>query len=358
MKLLFISRTFPPTIGGIENQNEALSRYLSKQISCKKIVNRHGKKALPFFIPWAIITGLINIRKSDQLLLGDGVAAIIGWFIKLFSNKPVSCVLHGLDITWSNSVYQKLWVSCFFNKIDHFIVVSHSTKDIAIKAGIPEAKVSVIPNGVELSSIQPLSKKVLQQNLAIGLENKFVLLSLGRLVERKGVLWFVENVAHKLPSNMIYLIAGEGPNYDKITLLINQLSLTDKVYLLGAVSNQIRQSLFAHADLFVQPNIPVDADVEGFGITQLEAGVCGLPSVSSSLEGIKDAVHENENGWLVEPLSASSFIKTILEKQELLNTRREATRSHIEQYCHSNFNWPNIASHYLYVLKRIMHKTI
>jgi len=61
MKLLFISRTFPPTIGGIENQNEALTRYISKQISCEKIVNRYGKKALPIFIPWAIITGLLRL---------------------------------------------------------------------------------------------------------------------------------------------------------------------------------------------------------------------------------------------------------------------------------------------------------
>lgn len=137
MNLLFISRAHPPIIGGIENQNEALVRHLSTLVTCNKIINKHGKKALPLFIPWAIILGLFKLKSSDQILLGDGVTAIIGWFIKLFSNKPVTCVLHGLDITWGNPVYQNLWVRFFFKRIDHFIAVSHSTQEIAIAAGIP-----------------------------------------------------------------------------------------------------------------------------------------------------------------------------------------------------------------------------
>jgi len=352
MKILFISRAFPPIVGGIENQNEALVRYLSKRITCNKIVNTYGKKALPLFIPWAILSGLLNLKNADQLLLGDGVAAIIGWFIKLFTNKPVTCILHGLDITWRNRIYQRIWVRFFFKKIDHFIAVSHSTKSIAIDAGIPEEKITVIPNGVETSSQQPQSKEELQQTLSINFDQKFILLSLGRLVERKGVLWFVQNVAPKLPDNIIYLIAGNGPNYIKIEILIKQLSLHGKVFLLGEVDEKTKQSLFAHADLFIQSNIPVEGDVEGFGITQLEAGICGLPSISSNLEGIKDAIQENENGWLVEPLDANSFIKIILEKKELLGEQKIATRSRVRQHCYVNFNWPTIAHYYAAALKR------
>lgn len=347
MKLLFISRAFPPVIGGIENQNEALARHLSKQINCDQVVNRYGKKALPLFIPWAIILGSIKAKQADQILLGDGVAAIIGWFIKLFSNKPVACILHGLDITWGNSLYQKLWVNFFFNKIDLFIAVSQSTKAIAIKAGIPEEKISVIPNGVEKSLISPLSKKDLQKKLALEPENKFILLSLGRLVKRKGVLWFIENVAHKLPSNILYLIAGSGPQHEKILQAIKRLSLEKKVILLGLVDEQTKQSLFTHTDLFIQPNIPVENDVEGFGITQLEAGICGLPSISSNLEGIKDAIQEGKNGWLVEPSNADQLLRIILEKEAFLKSNKNSSSSSVQAHCIATFDWGIIAQQYI-----------
>jgi glycosyltransferase involved in cell wall biosynthesis len=351
MSILFISRAHPPTVGGIENQNEALIRHLSNLVPCKKIINLHGKKALPFFIPWAIITGLIKLRASDQVLLGDGVAAIIGWFIKLFSNKPISCVLHGLDITWDNPIYQKLWISFFFNKIDQFVAVSHSTKEIAIGAGIPAEKISVIPNGVEVSSVTPLSKKELQQHLQIDLENKFTLLSLGRLVERKGVHWFIENVMVKLPKNIIYFIAGDGPNREKISSLIKSLGLENNVHLLGEVNGQLKESLFTHCDLFIQPNIPIKNDVEGFGITQLEAGMCGLPSISSNLEGIKDAIQENQNGWLIEPLNAASYITSILEKESLLKKDKQTIHARVKKHCLEHFEWPRIAMLYKDALK-------
>ena len=353
MNILFISRAYPPIIGGIENQNEALVRHLSNLVTCQTIINRHGKKALPFFIPWAIITGLIKTRNSDQVLLGDGVATIVGWFIKLFSNKPVSCILHGLDITWNNPIYQKLWVSFFFKKIDYFIAVSHSTKDIAINAGIPPEKITVIPNGVEASNFIPLSKKELQQKLQIDLEKRFTLLSLGRLVERKGVHWFIENVMVELPKNIIYLVAGDGPNKVKIASLIKNLGLENNVYLLGEVNGQLKETLFTHCDLFIQPNIPIKNDVEGFGITQLEAGICGLPSISSNLEGITDAIQENKNGWLIEPLNAEAFIFKILEKRLLLERDNQVLRKQAKKHCLQNYEWPLIAKQYEHTLSTI-----
>jgi glycosyltransferase involved in cell wall biosynthesis/predicted SAM-dependent methyltransferase len=355
VKILFISRAHPPTVGGIENQNEALARHLSKLTTCKKIINKHGKKALPFFIPWAIISGLAQLRNSNQVLLGDGVATIIGWFLKLFSSKPIGCILHGLDITWDNWLYQKLWVAFFYKKIDYFIAVSQSTKEIAITAGVPEEKITVIPNGVEHSGFTPCSKNELEKHLQLSLDNKCVLLSLGRLVERKGVHWFIENVVTELPNNFVYLVAGDGPNRNKIYHQIKELKLENKVYLLGEVSGPIKESLFTHSDLFIQPNIPIKGDPEGFGITQLEAGICGLPSISSDLEGIKDAVQDNENGWLIEPLNSKAFIARVLEKEALLKQNKQTIHERVKKHCLSHFEWPIIAKEYIDTLKRNLH---
>ncbi|OUR83150.1 TetR family transcriptional regulator [Cycloclasticus sp. 46_120_T64] len=353
MRVLFISRAYPPTIGGIENQNEALARHLAKVSNCQVIANKYGKKALPFFIPLTLIKAIMLLKKIDIILLGDGVAAIIGWLIKLVTNKPVVCVLHGLDVTWQNKVYQKLWVSFFFNRIDHFIAVSQSTKEITIKAGIPEQKISVIPNGVEESPITPLSKEELSQKLNISLDDKFILLSLGRLIKRKGVLWFIENVVTTLPKDILYLVAGNGPDKRHLESAIKHHKLTGQVFLLGSVNNLIKESLFTHSNLFIQPNIPVKNDVEGFGITQLEAGIRGLPSLSSNLEGISDAIQEGKNGWLVEPLNKQEFSRVINERKILLGNSTPFKLSVI-QHCKNNFEWPSIAHRYSNTLLQIL----
>jgi len=353
VELLFISRAFPPTIGGIENQNEALARHLSKISNCRVIANKRGKKALPLFIPFAFINTLIRLKRTDIILLGDGVTAIIGWLIKLVSNKPVVCVLHGLDVTWQNKVYQKLWVSFYFKKIDHFIAVSQSTKEITINAGIPEQRISVIPNGIEESPVTPLSKEELSQKLNICLDNKFILLSLGRLIKRKGVLWFIENVATTLPKDVIYLIAGNGPDKRHLESAIKHHKLTDQVFLLGSVNNVIKESLFTHSNLFIQPNIPVKNDVEGFGITQLEAGIRGLPSLSSNLDGISDAIQDGKNGWLVEPLNKQEFSRIMNEKKALLENSI-SFKSSVIQHCKNNFEWSYIADRYSNALLQIL----
>ncbi|PCI70850.1 MAG: hypothetical protein COB26_01935 [Piscirickettsiaceae bacterium] len=347
MRVLFISRAYPPLVGGIENQNEALGRYLSKTTKCSIIANTAGKAALAYFVPYAATKAILKRHSTDIILLGDGVAAIIGWLIKLFTKKPVVCILHGLDITWNNFIYQTLWVHFFFKKIDHFVTVSHSTREIAIKAGIPAQKITVIPNGVEEPTALPLSKPILAETIQVDLEGKFVLLSLGRLIERKGVAWFIEHVLTKLNGDIVYLIAGDGPEKPKIQQLITQHKLDNKAFLLGPVNNQLKQTLFCHSNLFIQPNIPVDGDVEGFGITQIEAGISGLPSISSKLEGIVDAIHQNKNGWLVTPLNTTEFIKTIEEKQTLLKTQQKAIRSTTKEYCKTTFEWQTIIKQYV-----------
>jgi len=355
MRVLFVARAFPPIIGGIENQNEALTRYLAKKATVTNIVNTKGKKWLPVFLPYAVLMSLLNLRKVDIVILGDGVCAPIGWVLKLVSKKPVVCVLHGLDITWQNTLYQALWVKFFLKRLDRFIAVSRSTKELALHAGLPEEKIIVVSNGVELSNKKPYSKAQLQRFLNINLEGKFILLSLGRLIKRKGFQWFVDHVAPQLPSDTLYLMAGSGPDDNKIKSTIEKHSLEQRVFLLDQVNEQTKQSLFHCADLFIQPNIPVPNDVEGFGITQIEAGICGLPSLSSDLEGLKDAVTHDRNGWLISSKDSDIWTNAIENKRQYLENNSDF-RAQVAQFCHNNFSWELIVDQYLEHLAPLLKK--
>jgi len=149
LNVLFLSRAFPPVIGGIENQNYALSQALQGVCGVEIIANRLGKRALPVFLPWVLLRAVIVARRFDVILLGDGVMAVVGWAIKRVHRAvPVVCVVHGLDLTHPARFYQRLWVRRFLPSLDHLIAVSRSTREIAMQKGIPPDKVTCIPNGI------------------------------------------------------------------------------------------------------------------------------------------------------------------------------------------------------------------
>ena len=348
MKILFISRAYPPIVGGIENQNFELGKWLGKIAQVRIIANKKGKQFLPFFLPYVIVKSVIIARNYDAILLGDGVLGIVGWFVKLFYKKPVICVVHGLDLTYKNSFYQSVWVNKFLkNNIDKFIAVGNETVRVAKEKGISEEKLVFIPNGIDTEKfIGNYSRVDLEKIIGEKVENKKFILASGRLAKRKGVAWFVRNVMPKLPENVIYIIAGDGSDRKNIENAIQETGLGSRVKLLGYVSDEDRNILFNICDLFVQPNIKVSEDMEGFGISVIEAGSCKIPVIASNLEGLKDAIIDGENGFLIESENADAWISKINELLLNDNFHKEFGEK-ARQYIIDNFRWEMIARKYL-----------
>ena len=349
LKILFVSRAHPPVVGGIENQNEALGGALAKLADVTAIVNRGGKKALPYFLPWAALHAAWIASGVDVILLGDGVAAFIGWFVKrIRPGKSVVCVVHGLDLTYRNPVYQRLWVGRFLPALDHLIAVSRSTRHIAVQHGLDGTRVSVVPNGIDVAEQPSTSTDALENSLGVTLRGRSLLVTVGRLVRRKGVAWFVEEVLPSLPDSVLYIAAGEGPDREEIERIIKRLGLSNRALVLGRVSEDTKRAILGNAHLFIQPNIPVPGDVEGFGIAVLEAGCYGLPVVATRLEGLQDAVEHGTNGLLVPPQDPPAMVRAIagllIDEPERLKLAVRA-RSHVEQ-----FDWNIVAQKYLSTL--------
>ncbi len=347
MRILFVSRAYPPVIGGIENQNHAISKWLCTIMEVKTIANTGGKKNLIFFFPRAFFQALHEAKNYDLILLGDGVLAPIGWLLRILTGKPVLSILHGLDITYPFFLYQSLWVKFFLRRLDRLIAVSRHTKEIAIEYGLPADRISIIPNGVE----DPPDIGIhyvridLADYLGIDLTGKKVLTTIGRLTKRKGVAWFTEFVLPKLPENFIYVIAGSGGERANILVAAKRAGVTDRVKLLGAVPDEIRIMLHRTADLFIQPNISVPGDMEGFGISVIEATLAGLPVIASKIEGLQDAVIDGETGIFVESKDAEGFQRAILgllgNDESYRAFKLRATKSTEE-----HFHWNAISKRY------------
>jgi glycosyltransferase involved in cell wall biosynthesis len=357
LRILFISRTFPPVVGGIEKQNAEIHRHLSKIADVTLVANRRGKRFLPLFLPYAIAYALWRARRHDVILLGDGVLAIVAWALSWTRPRPlVFCILHGLDLTFPKPLYQRWWVRRFLPTVDVLLPVSRRTAIEAINRGLHEDRCQVIPNGVNPEEFtEEYDPKQLQRLLGCDPGGRHIVLTAGRLVERKGVHWFVENVLPELDEEIIYVIAGDGPMRRTIEKIVAQQGLNSRVFLLGRVSDADLRMLYAAADIFVQPNIPVEGDMEGFGLVVLEAGASGLPVIASRLEGLVDAISDGDNGQLLTPGRADEYVAHIhaLVRDTV---SRDAKGRRALTYVRQHFSWKAIADRYLKTFDKFLRK--
>jgi glycosyltransferase involved in cell wall biosynthesis len=334
MKVLFITRKFPPSMGGMERVAYELSQHLSSLIDIVLIKWGGSNKWLPFILPCFFLRAswALSKRGIDVIYLQDGLLAPLGLLLKIIFRKPAVITIHGLDITYKNGLY-KLVVPRCVNKLDRVICISNATKDACIVRGIKAEKITVIPDGIAdefyIDTDKNILRKALSDKIKIDLSGRKILLSVGRLVERKGIHWFVENLMPQLKeSRCIYLIAGNGMYADKIRETIDKTGLKDIVFMLGAVDNETLKYLYNAADVFIMPNIPVEGDMEGFGVVALEAASCGLPV------------------FLVAPADADKYYNVITQIIKG-NSWSGEMRSKVRGFVLANYGWDKVAHEYL-----------
>jgi len=349
--VLFITRSYPPVIGGMEMLSYNLTTSIGKITRTRVIANTRGKKYLPVFFVTAFFEALFSARDFDIIHIGDPVLSKLAWLLKKLTKKPVVIEVHGLDILYKSKIYQ-WYLKMFFQNADLYICISRYVQDI-LHNKFSDLKSVIITPGVHDEFYQSsVTKKDLQPILGFDPSDKKILVTAGRLVKRKGVAWFIENVVPKFPNNIIYIIAGHGPEKEKITSITEKLDLKNRVFALGGVSKNTLDLLYDVADLFIMPNITISNDTEGFGLVALEASVCGTPIIASSIEGITDAIIDGKNGWLAQEKNPDSFTELILKH---INDKQNISES-VRQFVLENYNWKNIAQQYISVFRTLIEK--
>jgi len=367
IKILFISRAYPPVMGGIEMQNFGIGQALSKITETKVIANTRGKKFLPVFVPWLTLKGFFLLSKFDVVLFGDGVLSPIGAFWKIFfPKKKFVSIIHGLDITFAHkkSILGKIYRAVNIpshKKLDKLIMVGNETIQEALKIGIPENKCVFIPNGLDLDEIcGTYARKDLANILGMDLDEKKVIFRGGRFTKHKGVEWFLREVMPKLPENFILVAAGgaiasktagDENNLINCQKATEELGLEKRVKLLVNIPREQMKILFNTADIYISPNIKVAGSMEGFGITAIEAGACGRVVLASNLEGLKDAIKDGENGFLLPSEDTDSWTEKIMQVLSDDNFRQEFGKK-AKKFVEENYTWEKISQKYLEEISR------
>ena len=359
-RLWFISRSYPPVVGGMERHNAELARALADHFAVRLVANPRGKPALPIFMPWAFLRLLVGLRRGDRVLFGDILtASLAGPLRKLRPGMAWFAAAHGTDVVWPPRWYQGLVKSVILPSMTGVSAVSRSTEEALLQRALAPSRSAVIGNGIPVDEGPPdraTARAWLGRQLGRSVsaeEGPFIVL-LGRQVPRKGTRWFVEVVAPLLeqlgPGGKI-LVGGAGPELSAIREAAEANNLSEQVLLMGQLTEAEGDTLLAAGDLFVMPNKPRQGETEGFGITILKAAAAGLPVVASDQEGIRDAAAGGKVADLVSAADPSTFAQKVdawlADPAARIEQGRKA-RQYVREYC----TWKQVAARYAALLKR------
>jgi glycosyltransferase involved in cell wall biosynthesis len=360
--ILFITRKHPPSVGGMQKLSQSLTKEVGRLTPTSTIYWGGSTLFVPFFVIYAFLRAVITVPRSNHVKLihlSDALLTPLGLALRTLLRVPVIVTVHGLDVTYSNRLYQWIIPKCL-SRMDKIICVSSYTRKQCIRRGVPASLCEVIPNGVNMVEFADQYTAQGMRNLqsAAGhvIRGRKVLLTVGRLIERKGVVHFLTEIMPRLLAqrdDICYLIVGEGSQRDLIETRIASLHLGEHVSLLGRVDDDTLRAAYGVADLFIMPNIPVQNDIEGFGLVALEAAAAGRYVVASRLDGIPEAIVPGQNGTLLDPLDSDAFVTTILDLLEDDKRREEMGRKACE-FVRSRYSWDIIARRYLQVFMKVV----
>jgi colanic acid/amylovoran biosynthesis glycosyltransferase len=252
----------------------------------------------------------------------EAVGAIHGKIVTTF---------YGADISSYVKRKGKHIYDTLFEKGNLFLCVSQQMKDTLVNLGCDERKIIIHRLGVHMAKFDFRPNKPRTNS-------QVRLLTIARLVEKKGIEYGIRSVAKVLKQhpNIEYKIAGDGHLRGSLQTLIEDLKISDNVKLLGwQVQEQIIR-LLQEADILLAPSVASQTgDCEGIPVAIVEALAEGLPVISTLHSGIPEAVHHGESGLLVPEHDANALaekLEYLLEHPELWPVMGQKGRKHVEEH--------------------------
>ncbi|NOT13666.1 MAG: glycosyltransferase family 4 protein [Methylococcaceae bacterium] len=183
-------------------------------------------------------------------------------------------------------------------------------------------------NGLDLTLFNP-TKLIREPGLIV---------SIGRLVPKKGMSFLIEAFASLRDRNVTFraVIIGEGEERVTLEKSIQKFALEQQVTLVGALTQSDVIATLSRAELFALSCIVGDdGDMDGLPTVILEAMALGIPVVSTQLAGIPEMIHHQINGLLVDQKQVTDLadaMQTLLESNELRISFRNQSLKHMEEH--------------------------
>ncbi len=346
MRCLLVTLEYPPFYGGVANYYGHLVQAWPPEDEIVVIDNKEGQLLAPRGKwPWrrSFATLWRTLRQShfDFLLVGQILPlGTVVWLLSFILPIKYGVFLHGMD--WGEAVARprKMWLAKRILGRSALVIAVNSYTAELIKRAQPSVsgRVVIVNPGIDNVSppfIAPEYLASLRQRY--NLDNCSILLTVGRVVERKGVDKVLEAMSQLLPyyPKLRYIIVGDGPYLKICKELAVDLGLNEAVIFITDADDNEKAAWYQLADIFVMASRSKGSDFEGFGIVYLEANQAGKPVIAGQSGGVRDAVVDGETGLMVDPQSSEAIaqaVRCLLDDESLRRRLGETGQARLSQF--------------------------
>ena len=326
---------------------------------CKSAKSTEGyRMSLPWFD-----------RKIKKLIKNGGFDAIhvhspftLGKYVIKLAKKyniPVCITVHtnyksDFERKTKSKTIRKLLMNYIIkpiNKCDYVMSVSNGAGQMVKDFGCTHKKIHIIRNGTDMKPVQniELCDEIVKK---YNLENKFVFLSVGRVVENKNNQFSLRvlQMLKQHTSDFVFLIVGDGPYLENLKQLVKQYGLQDNVIFTGKIMDrQYLSCIYCCSDLFLFPS-----EIDTCGIVALEAAVNSLPSVMLENTCPSELIISGKNGLSLakdEKVWATEIQNIMQNKQILKQMKKDVALS-------LYIPWEKIVKEYVDFYKNMINKQV
>jgi glycosyltransferase involved in cell wall biosynthesis len=224
-------------------------------------------------------------------------------------------------------------------------VSQYSARKMVELYHVDEAKIRIIPNGVDAERFKPaFDKEKIREKIGLN-KNKRYVLFVGRLVPRKGLYHLVETARQVLKENKetVFVVVGEGPLRNHLVSAVKREGQSENFVFLSEVSDLLLQDLYSCVDLFILPSAQ-----EGQGMALLEAQAAAIPVVAFNVSGVREAVRDKQTGLLVKEADSTALADAVLRLQSDKSVSQKMGQQGRE-FVQKNFSWDVCAEKMLHV---------
>jgi glycosyltransferase involved in cell wall biosynthesis len=310
---------------------------------------------VPFFVVAMTYSALRVIRRERiNLVHAHWIVpqGIVGLIAKFFLKIPLVTTAHGADAFALRGFFARFLKRLAVGWCDTSTTNTHATL-AAIVPGEFTAKSRVIPMGVDVDLFAGGDPTSLRRELA---KNEFLLLFVGRLVEKKGcsdLLHALSLLDPLLRCRTTLWIVGDGDERLALEHNARQLGIEKKVRFWGTISNRRLPDFYAAANLFVAPSIEAaSGDTEGQGVVILEAFAARACVLTTRVGGIDMVVRDNVTGLVLapnEPENIALAIEKLLNEPRLRAQLVENAFKEVKE----RYDWKRIAAEFESVYRKL-----
>jgi phosphatidylinositol alpha-1,6-mannosyltransferase len=338
-RILIVSEDYPPYPGGVAQWAAGMALALNRRGHSVTVLSRErgtpagepGAESLTLrtirgrrwrqFRSWHFrrAAGALLDREPQDLVIAttwNAARGIAGPVLR--RGGRLACVAHGLEVTRRMPRLKRLWLAHTLRRCECVIAVSAFTRDsLRERFRIDPDRLFLLSNGVDPSVFRPGldASRVRERH---GLLDRRVILTLARVVERKGhdlVIRALPQILSRVP-DAVYLVAGPGEAglLNRLRRLADELGVGSAVVFAGSLPGDEVPLYYNACEVYVMPSrvLAASGDTEGFGITFLEANACGKPVVGGRSGGVADAIEDGITGFLVDPADPGDLAEKIL----------------------------------------------